>query len=211
MMKDLLSVEGPVFGFLDKVGQLIVLSVLWLLGCLPVITIGTSTAALYYAVMKSVRRDRGSAMKEFLGSYKRNLFRGIAVTVPTLIVGSLLAFNIGLLQTSGGGLYVGSVVLSLLLGACWMYIGPVLSRFTMGAWDAVKLSFVASLSGLQFTLLMMLGFAAVVLLQIYIFPAPMVLLMPGIWCYATTFLIEKALRRYMPEKNENDDTWYYES
>lgn len=211
MMNDFLSVEGPVFGFLDKMGQLIILSVLWISGCLPVITIGTSTAALYYTVVKTVRRERGSAVKEFWSSYKRNLARGIQVTVPTLLVGALLAFNIGLLQESGGGLYAGSVMLALLLGACWMYIGPVLSRFSMGTWEAAKLSFVAALNGLPFTLLLMIGVSAMALLQIYVLPAPMVLLMPGVWCYAASFLIEKVLRRYMPEKNECEDTWYYES
>ena len=47
---------------------------------------------------------------------------------------------------------------------------------------------------------------------------PCILLLPGAWCYAVTFMMERALLGYMPAKEEaekNDqggvtDTWYYE-
>jgi len=44
MIRRLLDVEGPVIGFLDKLGQLILVSVLWLLGCVPLVTIAAANS-----------------------------------------------------------------------------------------------------------------------------------------------------------------------
>ena len=38
----------------------------------------------------------------------------------------------------------------------------------------------------------------------------LLLLLPGGWCYVSTFLVEPILKKYMPPKQEGDDSWYYE-
>lgn len=212
MIRDILNTEGPVIGFLDKIGQLIALSVLWLLGCVPQVTIATSTAALYYAVIKSVRRGQGSALKEFWKSYRENLGRGILITLTATVIGALLALNLVILQgqeksfLSGGALSL----TVLLLFAC-VYIGPILSRFRMKIMDVWKLAFVMSIRFIGYTLLLVAGAVAVTALQLIVLPIPTVVILPGVCCYLATFPIEKALRRFMPEKEENDNAWYYET
>ena len=42
-----LKIDNPFFRFMGKLGDLVILSVLWLLCCLPVVTIGASTTALF--------------------------------------------------------------------------------------------------------------------------------------------------------------------
>lgn len=211
MIEEILNIEGPFMRFLDKVGQLIALSVLWILGCVPVITIGTSTTALYYAVVKSVHHGQGSAVQEFWRSYRANLGRGVAVTVTTLALGGLLTWNLNVLQQQVNPLLSGAAVIGLIL-LCFaaVYICPVLSRFTLHVIDAWKLAFVMSLRYLHITLAVGAGFLLLLALQIYVLPIPTIALTPACWCFGTTFLIEKALRRYMPPKNENDNAWYYE-
>ena len=72
MIRKLLDVEGPVVDFLEKCGQLIVLSALWLLCCIPVVTLCASSAALYDGVFQTVRKQEGNAIKTFFSSIKRN-------------------------------------------------------------------------------------------------------------------------------------------
>ena len=213
MRDDILHTEGPIFGFLDKVGQMILLSLVWILGCLPVVTIVTSTTALYYAVMKNIRREYGTAMREFWSSYRANLKRGIPITVLGLLVSGILVWNIHLMTQPGQGnnlLLWGSVILLALLCAMAVYICPVLSRFQMKAGAACKLAFVMAIRFLPITVLLAVGTVALVYLQIYVLPMPTVVLLPSLWCWATTFLMEKALRKFMPPKEENDDSWYYQ-
>ena len=62
MIDRFFSTEGPVYRVLDKMGQMVVASVLWMLGCIPIVTIATSTTAFYYAIIKVVRRERGAPL-----------------------------------------------------------------------------------------------------------------------------------------------------
>ena len=208
-----LSTEGPIFSFLDKVGQMILLSVVWIIGCLPVVTIATSTTALYYAVIKSIRRDYGSALQEFWQSYKANLKRGIPITVCMALLGGLLGWNIQVLtaqEQPDNLLLWGSIILLAVLAATAVFICPVLSRFSMGAWKACRLAFVMAIRFFYFTLILAAGTAALVYLQIYVLPIPTVVLLPSVWAFVSTFMVEKALRKFMPPKEENDDSWYYQ-
>lgn len=213
MIREALDVESPLMDFLGKTGQLIALSCLWFLGCIPLITVGTSTTALYYAVIKSVRRGQGSALKEFWRSYKANLPRGIAVTVTAGVLGAVLLLNLRILVNSGGSVLLRwATALGLFLLACVsIYICPVLSRFTMKTVSAWKLAFVMTIRFFHFTLAIGLGAVIVGALQFYIFPIPMLALLPGLCCLAATYPMEKALLAFMPPKEENDNSWYYEN
>lgn len=70
---------------LNKVADLVIVSVLWCLCSLPVITIGASTSALYYAVVKSVKEDKSYVVSSFWAALKMNLKQGTAVGFVALI------------------------------------------------------------------------------------------------------------------------------
>lgn len=210
-MNEWFSTDGPIFTWLDRLGQMILLSLVWLVGCMPILTVATSTTALYYAVIKSVRRGRGDALKEFFHSYKANLRRGIPITAVVLLLGAVLYANAHITLAQGNGALptanlVGLAILLLLT----VYICPILSRFTMRVRDVWKLSFVMAIRFLPYTLLLAAGTAVVVTAQVFLLPMPTVLIIPSAWCLLTTYPVEKALRAYMPEKQPEDDAWYYE-
>ena len=69
----LLDVDGPVVTFLTKTGELILLGLVWLLTSFPVLTIGTSTIALYHAIVKSVRHERGYPVREYFKAFRQHL------------------------------------------------------------------------------------------------------------------------------------------
>lgn len=196
MKEKLFDAEGPVFGFLDKLGKLIVLSAMWLIGCIPVITIFTSNAALYYAVRKSVRMEEGSAVRNFLKSYKINFLPGCAITAIVSALVILMMWLTALLQSSmlpNSALLMGFVFVVFII----LYIGPVLSRFNIGIIRAIKLAFVASLQYAHFSILFLLALAVLVFLQFYVLPIAFIFVVPGVWTWASTFLMEKVLSRYI--------------
>lgn len=209
MMKKIFDAEGPFFGFLDKFGQIILLSVLWLIGCIPVVTITTANSALYYAVVKCVRRGQGNAVKEFLRCYRRNLLPGMGMTVIFLAgfaaLEALSVWMTGMLFPTGA-----AFAMMLLLAFAWCYLGSALSRFGIGVVKIIKLSFVMSLQYAHYTLVFLIGGMILIIGQFILFPMAMILVLPGAWCWLTSFLMEKVLLRYMPPKTEEDDNWYYE-
>ena len=96
--KKMFDFDGNFYTYTGKIFDLMVVSVYWLIGCIPVITIGASFSALYAAVTKSVRHDRDTISRQFWHTYKQNLLSSIPLT---LIYGGVLFvmfLNIGILN-----------------------------------------------------------------------------------------------------------------
>ncbi|MEM5591394.1 YesL family protein [Niallia circulans] len=55
---------------LTKVANLLYLSLLWTVFSLPIITIGASTAALYYAAHYAIREEEGYIFQQFWKAMK---------------------------------------------------------------------------------------------------------------------------------------------
>ena len=97
--------NGTIFGYdgkyvkvIDKIFNTIVLSLFWLIGCLPIITIGVSTTAMYYTAVKVIKKEEGYVLEEFLRSYRRNLKDGILLEILFAVVLFILQLNVGILQ-----------------------------------------------------------------------------------------------------------------
>ena len=50
--------DSPVMTVISKTADILLLSALWFICCVPLITIGAATTALYYSCVKAVRRDK---------------------------------------------------------------------------------------------------------------------------------------------------------
>lgn len=219
------SSDGPLYQFLDKAGHLILLNLVWLLCCLPVITIVPATTAFYYATIKSIRRGHGYPIKEFFTSLKNNLKRGIPLSIVLVALGLLLTFNFEAAwqaQTKQGTTYaVIYLVLLFFYAGFVIYICPVLSRFSIRMRALAKMASAMVFRHLPVTILLMAGTGAC---GVFLYSAvkaaegegdaapmlAMLLLLPGIWCFVSTYLVEPVLRKYMPPKPEGDKSWYYE-
>lgn len=215
MIRKFFSYDGKFFGALTKVGEIIIANILFLVCCLPVVTAASSLTSFYYVTVKCVRKDRGTLIPEFFGSMKRTLGKGAALTVLLLLWGAALIFGRSLaVQAAGETLNFPVLLYDVLLGitvATAIYLFPVLSRFEMRLPQMVKLSFVMCLRYLPYTLLIAAGTALVGWLLFYKLPMACTLVLPGAWCLAITFLMEKALHHYMPKPEEGEEQWYDET
>lgn len=84
------QVDGPIWRFLSMLGDMIILHVLWLLCCIPIITIGPATAAAHYVAMKLVRDEGRSVIGMFVHSFRKNFRQGIILGVIFTLVGLVL-------------------------------------------------------------------------------------------------------------------------
>ncbi len=224
-MGQFFSSEGPVYQFLDKVGRLILVNLLWLICCLPVVTIIPATTAYYYTVIKSIRRGHGYPTKEFFHSLKSNLFRGMPLSILILGVGALLLFNIRVVEAAGTKeslvyLIVYAILMFFCIG-CAVWICPVLSRFSIRISRILKMTSAMVFRHLPVTILLSAGAAGCVY---FIYAAvqametdeditavlTILLLLPSVWCYLSTYLVEPVLKKYMPKPKEGEKAWYYE-
>lgn len=212
--RKILGSEGELIYVMTKIGQIIILNLLWLVSCIPIFTIGTATTSLYYAMMKNIRRNRSYPTTEYFASFKRTFVSGSILTIAMGIWLFMLyhLWMIALEQGTGMSAFLSRtyIALAVVTAGIAAYLFPVLSRFKMKLSSMVKLAFVMAVRYLGFTILIVAGTGGLAWLIFRYLPMPTIFFLPGMWCYLCTFLIERALRKYMPAPDGNEDAWYYE-
>ena len=68
-----------------KATECMLLSILWVVTSLPVITIGASTTALYYAVVKVIRNNEGYVWGEFWNGFRTNFKQATIIWLVALL------------------------------------------------------------------------------------------------------------------------------
>lgn len=206
--------DGKLFYYLNKIGQILILTTLFLVSCIPIITIGSSITSFYYAMIKSIRRERGYPTTEFLSCFRRNLLKGSIVTLGLGSAFGLLYVNREYVAKQGDVTSPGMVIvydfLFIVLLLLVMFIFPVMSRFHLKLSALLRLSLVMALRHLPITICLTAGVLLSGILLYYVVPIPFIVVLPGAWCYASTYLVEPVLRKYMPKPKEDEEAWYYE-
>lgn len=202
---------------LGKIADLFLLSALWLLFCLPVVTVIPSTIALYHATVKVVRRDAGYVFQDFLKAFRQNWKQGMALELIYAVTGILLYMANRFAKVAGLGSALGKCyylffLVCVFLTACISaYLLPVISRFIISIGSAFRLAVFLSMTHLLTLIPVLLTLAAAVAAAWIVPPAALVL--PAAWCFLLSFSVEKALAGYIREHlnpKEHEGKWYME-
>ena len=119
---------------MTKIFNIFWLSMLWLLCCIPVITIGASTIALYYEMLKLVKDEETNVTRGFFRSFRQNFLQSLPVTGIFLVAVAVLAADFHILGAAGSEkgasfMYGFCIVLGILCAAVFSYVFPLLAKF----------------------------------------------------------------------------------
>lgn len=202
---------------LNGIGQLIIASILWGFCCIPVFTIGASCTALYYTVVKVVRRDVGSSVwSEFFHSFRQNFFQSLIINMIflglTACVAMLALPHIQTLTIDRNPDMMVYVCFGLLLLYGWMpiFAYPCLSRLEF----SVKQVFMWVIYAGVKNLLKLLGLyiLLIVTVSFSIYQPVFLILTPGLFSFISSFAIEPVLRSCSnSDDSENYSKWYSDS
>lgn len=191
--------------YCGKIFDTLLLSWLWLLCCLPVVTIGASSTALYYALVKCVKHNEGYAAREFFRSFRENFRPATILWLLFAAILFLMQLNVGILMEKTSGLFglffiVFYSAVCIYAAVMTLYAFPALSRFEMGTGWIFKLSLYMTVRYLlhSIMLLLILGmgllFVWKVPMLMFLVPGPMVLLMSE--------FLEGVLKKHEPQQGE---------
>ncbi|MCM1189759.1 MAG: DUF624 domain-containing protein [bacterium] len=168
-MKSFFNPDGPLMQFITKIAYSAYLNLLWFLCCLPIVTVGASTTALFYVSLKIVKNEEGNITKAFFRSFRDNFKKGTVIWLILLGIGILLAADgyifyhmrfENIFWTLGTAVFIVAVAAYAII---LMYIFPLLSRFE----NTVKAMFLNSIMlGMRFLLCTVL-MAAIYALMAY--------------------------------------------
>ncbi len=219
-MGNLFSMDNPVFSFLGKAFDVIILSLIWIILCIPIVTIGPNNTAIYYVTVKVIRRERGYLFREYFKSFRLNFKRafiiGLLLTVLYIIIGFDLIWAWNNVKSGGtmGSVFLGIfAATSFLVIGVSLYVFPILSRFDMTVKQLIKASAFMAIRHLPSTIAMVIITAAGIL-AVYIIPL-LLFIIPGSVVILTSLLMERIFKKYMPkadtdEENTSKDEWYLE-
>lgn len=121
------------YTFMLKVFDVIILNFLFLLCCIPVITIGVSATALYSMMMKMVRNEEPGVAKGFFKAFKENCKQSLPMTLLMLLIIVLVLADLQIFAKSdasyAGIMYSGGLAILLAVVAVAGYAFPLLAKF----------------------------------------------------------------------------------
>ena len=206
MFRNLLNPDNGLMITFAQISDCIFLSLFWLVGCIPVVTVGASTAALYDSVYRAFRKGDKQSWFRFVGAFRRNLVPGIGPTVVFLALfvglGWLLiqVWNAAVAGTVSWTLFSAAAFLGITVFGILSVIFPMLSRFENSFAALLKNTVFLSMANLPRTLALgLLNAAATLLCAVYVIP---VFFLPSLTALIGSVLIEPMFKPYMPKCEE---------
>lgn len=204
-MGDIFNLDNRFFQGLNKLIDCVGLSVIWLACCIPVITAGAATTALYYAINKVIRHSRGYVWREFWHAFKVNFKQSTVVWLILLAASIVLGadgyimYRFSQAGEKAGFLYIVFIALLALVVMWAIYLFPYIARFENATKQILKNAALIAIGNLGKTLIMFLIFLAAWFVG-YIMPVTMVFV-PAVFMIIINLLMEKIFRKYMSKED----------
>lgn len=220
-MRNLLSPEGPLMSFLTKIAYSAYLNVLWFICCLPIVTAGASTTALFYVTLKVAKNEEGNLTRAFFHSFKENFKQATKIWLILLGLGIALAVDgyifyhmrfENALWTIGTAVFLVALVAYAIV---LMYIFPLLARFNNTTLAMFRNSIMIGMRFLLCTALMAVIYFVMAFVVINLF-TPAIIFGEGLCALLCSYLLSNILLMCQektegrPDK-ESEDTAFTDS
>ena len=148
-MDKLFNMDNKFFSMMGRAADLMILNIVFIICCLPIVTIGASLTALHYVTLKMVRNEESYIVKSFFKSFKQNFKQATIINLIMLLFGGLLYLDLNIINNMSGSM---ASVLHVLY--------PVLAKFYNTIKHTFRNAFLMSIRHLPYTVLMALITAA---------------------------------------------------
>lgn len=207
--------DSPVMEKIALVGNLVLLNMVWLLCCIPLITAGAATTAMYYTVFQFQAEGETEVLRPFFRSFCKNFKQATLLWIPALAIIALMLFNAWYLISNPGSVVIWAavIILSCILLMLLSHIFPMLARFEQNSKTILHNSLLLTLLHLPTTVLWtalnVLPFVVFVMVSPYTF-AQWLPLWVGLWFSMTAYLNGKMQlkiwAKHIPKEETPEET-----
>ena len=155
----LFNPDSRIMIFLSRVADLVILNILWLVSCIPVVTIGASTTAMYHVIRHWQKDSVSSIMRDFFQSFKEDFKQATPVylilLIPTIavVMNAMLIFNPENSAAVPSYLLVIWFISALILLFISSFVYPVMAFFADSIFKTLRNAMVLALANLPRTIL----------------------------------------------------------
>lgn len=192
-----------------KLADVVLLTLLWILCSLPLVTLGASTIALYDTIARCVHGTHDSPFKYFFHVWRKELLRGSLITLAWaalalgLYLGYMYLYQLG--ETNSLAAMYSMVYLGTMLipAGIFAWLIALEARFQYGFFGLHKAAATFTIVHLPTTGILLGVVALAVAVSVFV-PA-LLLVLPGIVVTLHSWFIEKVFKKYIGEEEPHDD------
>lgn len=130
--------------FVNRAIDVLYLNFLWLVFCLPIVTIGASTCAAYYVALKMVDEEEGYIGKTFIKGFKDNFKQGTIFWLldAPFIYGLFLLWQMVIKGDDINFVIIlGVILLTAVITVVTIYTFPLIARYKNSLFNIIRNSF----------------------------------------------------------------------
>ena len=198
-MNSLLNPDNPVMQFITKIVYSVYLNILWFMCCIPVVTAGAATTALYYVTLKMAKNEEGGITKSFFKAFKEHFKQSTIVWLILLALGIVLGIDGYVLWHMRFENAFWTVITAIFLVAAAaylivvMYIFPLMARFDNTIFAMFKNSLFIGMRFLLCTALVAVIHFAMLFVIINLF-TPAVIFGEGLCAFLSSYFLANILK-----------------
>jgi len=216
-MGKIFNLDAPIVQAVGKVGQMMLTTIIWLLFCLPIVTVGAATVAMC-RMMINLKEDKSCAFKVFFRAFRESFWKATALWLILLVCTAVLAAAFYLvvlventiLRMAGLFLFCISFFVVYILA---VYGFPLTAYFDNTLFTTIRNAIGMGLGNLRQTIFAI----AVTMLPLVLMMVSMqlfvtllfllIILGPGAICYGVMCILLPVFQRYTPgyEEENNED------
>lgn len=151
-MGNIFNPEGPFMRLMNKISYLMILNLIFIICCIPIITIGPAITALYSVTFKMIDDVEGSVVKEYFRAFKDNFRQATILWVIVFALGLVLIADLLITCYFPIKFAVVLYVTSCFIGAMFVlllsYVFPLQCMFENSVCNTLKNALILALSNM---------------------------------------------------------------
>lgn len=214
-MGSLFNMDGPLFRFLSKVADMMILNLVFLISCLPIVTIGASVTALSYVTLKMKDGEEGYIVRTFFRSFRENFKQSTIIWLIMLVLAVVMSLDFMIIGSMEGTM---AMVMKVLVGVgaliwlmVFLYVFPLQSRFYNTIRSTVQNAVLLSIANFPKTICMMAVMIGSVIMTLWnsytIWYGLLVWILLGfaIVAWINSQFLYGIIKRLMPEERNEEE------
>lgn len=170
-MSRFFNMDNGFFQVLSRIADLMILNIIFLITCIPIVTIGAAWTALYYVTLKMVRNEESYIVRSYFKSFKENFKQSTIMWLIAVVLLVLLFFDYRIVNVMDGtirqAMLIGLTVVALFLAMILTYLFPLQSKFYNTIKNTAKNALLMSIRHLPQTFIMLVITVAAVLITFF--------------------------------------------
>ena len=210
MLAGLFNYDNPVWRFIGKLWDVLVVNILWIICSIPVVTAGASTTAMYYVTLKLARDEDGYTIRSFFKSFKENFKQATAIWLIFLLTGMLLAFDVYYFIKMAAPSSLRTIMISVFVAmifiwsAMFTYVFPLQARFYNPVKRTIFNSFFMAVRHVFHTIGMLAVDGVILFLSVTYIPQ-LSIFGVALVAFFNSYMLNGVFKRYMPKEQDPAD------